>query len=660
MAEKLDVDFEEDSRKNSQPLDYLSKNRGIKKMKKKFKLSVLLFSSLFVLYSCGGGGAGTSSVIESPNLAENHSPSETLEVFTPISDEEWDETAVRKVLNTFAYGGFASDEQIKIWADMHPQDAIKEIITLDVVNEKLSPQDNDFPVPEKKTLKGLWEDWSSDNNDYILPKTKKSLKIFFSNLPEKVWYRAVSKRGLNPVRQKIGLWETNYHLSISIGGGVNSLQIFRYYDDIMNALSNNQPYEDVLTIAATSAAIATQYTHRKNKYKNGKFFGNEDFGREYHQLFFGILGNYNPEYHEGVTIKNTAKALTDIRVQFVKYPNVDSKILSDTPIFGTRYHYKGALEILGETITGNNAYERISKLSKVAINHPESLDNLPVMIIKGLADDNLTEEKIKVIRDSWKRMNPKNLVQFLREYAISKTFHSPDRIKYLSSIDRNVLITNLLTLNNEESYLEIYKPWNYIQEEGVILFKPTHKVFGSQTGEEASKSADVFKQAYNNSIKRLWQFKKAYECVRDENYRCIKDENGNKIITWEKEWEKVLPKDENGNYSVKVIAEWLWNRFIGDGLKHFGTLERAQVYSLLAKGKDFSYVVDKNNPLRVYSSEEIENDQNLQKIFSELESTNLEDLTSENTNKRLRAKERIGLAVAFIVATPYMFVQEGK
>jgi hypothetical protein len=217
-----------------------------------------------------------------------------------------------------------------------------------------------------------------------------------------------------------------------------------------------------------------------------------------------------------------------------------------------------------------------------------------------------------------------------------------------------------LTLNNEESYLEIYKPWNYVDDEGVILFKPTHKVFGSQTGEEASKSALVFKEAYNSSVKGVWGYRKAYECIREPNsWKCVRDENGNKIITWEKEWEKVLPTDENGNYKVKIIAEWLWNRFIGDGLKNFGTLERAQVYSLLAKGKDFSYVVDKSNPLKVYTSEEIQNDENLQQIISELENTNL-DITSENTNKRLREKEKIGLAVAFIVATPYMFVQEGK
>ena len=29
---------------------------------------------------------------------------------------------------------------------------------------------------------------------------------------------------------------------------------------------------------------------------NGKFEGNEDFGREYHQLYFGILGAYDDAY----------------------------------------------------------------------------------------------------------------------------------------------------------------------------------------------------------------------------------------------------------------------------------------------------------------------------------------------------------------------------
>ena len=629
-------------------------------MKSKMKLTGVVLSFMIGLYGCGGGGGTTVSTIETPNFTEEPTPPETVSVFTPVSDEEWDETAVRKVLHTFAYGGFATDKQIKIWADMHPQDAIKEIITFDTVNEKLSPPDQDFPIPEDKTMRGLWNSWSSDENDYILPKTKEDLRNIITNLPEKIWLLSVNKRGINPVRQKIGLWETNYHMSISKGGGVNSFQIMKYYDDILNQLEKKKPYEDVITTAATSAAIATQYTHRKNKIKNGKFFGNEDFGREYHQLFFGILGNYDPEYHESITIKNTAKALTDIRVSSVIYPFSNRKMLSDTPVFGTKYHYKGSLEILGENITGNNAYEKISNLSKVAINHPESLDNLPVMIIKGLADENLTDKKIKVIRDSWKKMNPKNLLEFLRGYAISKTFHSPDRIKYLSSIDRNVLISNLLTLNNEESYLEFYKTRNYIRNEGVILFQPTHKVFGSQTGEEASKSALVFKEAYNRSVQRFWEFARAYDCVKEpDSWRCVRDENGNRIITWEKEWEKVLPKDENGNYNVKLIAEWLWNRFIADGLKHFGTLERAQVYSLLAKGKDFSYLVDKNNPFRAYTSEEIESNPDLQQLLNQLANTNLE-IESENVNKRLREKEKIGLAVAFIVATPYMFAQEGR
>ena len=33
--------------------------------------------------------------------------------FTTVSDTEWDETAVRKVLDTFAYGGHATDLQIQ-------------------------------------------------------------------------------------------------------------------------------------------------------------------------------------------------------------------------------------------------------------------------------------------------------------------------------------------------------------------------------------------------------------------------------------------------------------------------------------------------------------------------------------------------------------------
>jgi len=51
------------------------------------------------------------------------------------SDDEWNETAVRHVLRTFAFGGLGvQDTQITQWAAMSPQDAIKEILNFDESN----------------------------------------------------------------------------------------------------------------------------------------------------------------------------------------------------------------------------------------------------------------------------------------------------------------------------------------------------------------------------------------------------------------------------------------------------------------------------------------------------------------------------------------------
>lgn len=49
---------------------------------------------------------------------------------TGFGSDFWTETAVRKVLHVFAYGGQASDAQISTWAEMAPRDAIQQMLTL--------------------------------------------------------------------------------------------------------------------------------------------------------------------------------------------------------------------------------------------------------------------------------------------------------------------------------------------------------------------------------------------------------------------------------------------------------------------------------------------------------------------------------------------------
>ena len=61
----------------------------------------------------------------------------------------------------------------------------------------------------------------------------------------------------------------------------------------LSSLASNSAYSTVIAQGAKNAAIAFQYGHNYNVYSGGTFIGNEDFAREYHQLFFGILGEYD-------------------------------------------------------------------------------------------------------------------------------------------------------------------------------------------------------------------------------------------------------------------------------------------------------------------------------------------------------------------------------
>lgn len=561
--------------------------------------------------------------------------------FNMVSNEDWDEIAVRKVLHLFAYAGFADDTQIKTWAEMDPGSAIVEMITFDTTNPYLSKADEyDRLDRYDATLTGLSSLWSGYNCSNKIPL---DLRDYFEkdtyNSPARTWINAATKRGLNPVRQKIGLFETNYHLVVNQNAGVSNRQVYRYYDDIMTSLADHTYYQDVLSMAALSAAIAVQYNHRENIFIDARFEGNEDFAREFHQLFFGILGEYDPEYHELTTIRGTAKALTDMNVEWVK--ENDNSFWSPDITYGTEFHYPGSLEILYQTIEGDTAKEKIENLSQYTIGHQESLDNLPVIFVRGLADDNLDDEKIEEIRAIWAGLENKDLLTFLRKYAVSTTFHNPTRVKYWSSIDRHLIITNLLTLNNLESYLGYYYPESYLKNEGFEIFRPINNVFGHQTGLEASDAPSLFKETYNRSIDRYWFFARTDE--EEDN--------------WQKDWAAVIPQEEGSTYRVQEVAEWLWDRFVADGLVNFGALERAQVYALLGSGKDFGYFVDPGNATTVYTEEEINTDPVLQELMSDLAIAII--LDSDDDEKRETANFRVGLAIAFISATPYVFAQEG-
>lgn len=582
-----------------------------------------------------------------------------------IDDSEWDEAAIRRILHTFAYGGPASKKQIATWAKMDPSDAIIEILTFNPTNEKLSPGINSsYSVVKGENASLTCMSQYLSSGDSPLPRDyRESMDMDSYDSPGNVWAFGVMTRKLNPVRFKVGMWETNYHLSASLNL-VNNKPIYTYYDDITNDLAADLDYEKVLADAALSAAIAIQYNHRENVWQDSQFLGNEDFAREFHQLFFGILGTggtsgditqNNQAFweHENVTVPNTAKALTDMTVE-----EDDNGDFSDEVIFGTDYHYPSSLTILGETIDGNTAREKIVNAAEVAIQHTESLNNLPIIIIRGLADDNLEEvddtdvvSKKKTIRNIWSETKPKNLLVFLRRYALSTAFHNSSRFKYRTSIDRNATLANLSSLNNDEASEFYYDPFTQIDNENVTLFRPMHDVFGSQTGLEAASTPDIFNRQYTASTDDYWLY--GAGVIREGN-----------TPVHEKPYRYLIPKTDDGTYRVKETAEFLWNYYIGDNLKNMGNLERAHLYAILGSGTDLSYFLadDKTDPTInsiEYSWSDIKSDYNLQTKINDAAIGTLR-LESSDEDARQEDLDRVGLAISFIIATPYMHVQEGQ
>ena len=573
--------------------------------------------------------------------------------FTTVSDEGWDETAVRKVLDIFAYGGQATDAQIQTWASMPPKSAIVQMLTFDATNPLLSPTENQIPATislEKQSI--FWS--SNDSRNFLHDTYKERYKTDSWGANSMSWSLSTLTRGLNPFLNKIGLWETNYHMSANRNAGVYPIPMFHHYDNIMKALTSNKTYEKVLAQGAKNAAIAYQYGHNRNRYQSGIFRGNEDFAREYHQLFFGVLGEYDHAYHEGIAIPNTARALTDM---VAKWHNPDMGGPDPEITFGTDYHYTADLDILKHTISGANAKEKIEAIAEVDIANSESLNNLPIMIISHFADDNLGTDTIKRIRSSWASMSEKRLLPFLWAYAVSTDFHSSHRYKYDSTIQRNMRIANKMIIDNLDLTSLDYDPTWYMGHEGVRAFRPLHDVFGHQTSIEASDNANIFRLTYNRSAKYS-TFTKYYKCKRDSNNKCIKGEDGVYESIWEKDWAKLISKDNTKGYRVDEVAKWLWNRFISDGLKNYGVLERAHLIALL-NGKDLALFLDEDKPLKLYRVDDIVNNANIKMLIDDGAVAKVK-LDTDDINSRRYANRNIGRAIAFLVATPYIYAQEGK
>jgi hypothetical protein len=596
--------------------------------------------------------------------------------FVPIQQDQWDQTKVREVLDTFAFGGFATDAQIETWARMTPQNAIEEMLTFQPVNRKLSPV-QDKTADHAGGLRNI-QDFLSSNDpaNATCPSERDRLALTETNGRGEVilsyeglqyaWIAAANKRGLNPFRHKVGLWLTNYHMALR----VRPTLMREFYDSVLDALADHAPFHEVLATGATSAAVARAYGHKSNVYNNktGRFRGNDNFAREFFQLYARINGDTeDTEYHEETTIENMARTLTGMKLDQEPYIygltrkdqwNVAPIDFSDhvdgtgRVIGNVSEHHQGALEILHERISGHTAEEKIFNLAEVAIHHRESLKNLPVAIIGHFGDDNLTEDKKAAIRAEWRKVvgRPDDLLRFLRAYAISTLFHNGSRIKYRTTIDRNMTLYNLNTVDNTESYGNSYSPRLRMRSEGGLLFEPVHEVFGGQTSLEAANSSNLFREAYNNAVY-------FYDDIAKTEEEC-RNNSGKLVRVWKKDWARIVPA-KNGVYTVGGVSRWLWRRFIashGD-LENFGLLERAYIAGFLARGLDFGYVVNPDNPGKGYSSDDLSSGA----VAAKLKALETETIALNSTNPQTRreANRRVGMAINFITMTPFMFASKG-
>jgi hypothetical protein len=445
-----------------------------------------------------------------------------------IKSRDWGETPVRKILQAFAWGGLATDAQIEAWADMSPEAAVAEILTFDAVNPALSPPGaGDDSSLHCGSLEALQAFWSSDDPGNLMKYADRyryatlngAQDLSTANL-QRTWTKAISTRGCNPFLYKMVLYLTNYHASISAHKTRAGL-IRAYHDDIMQALTGGADFVEVMRIAASHAAVARAYGHQYSRYYNGSetFSGTDDFGREFHQLFFRIQGETEDmDYHEDTTIEHTAWMLSGMNLEKVTgaygsdrssdwwvAPIVFEDYTDDTGrnIRNRHFHYhspEGAgscLEILHADICGATADEKIAALAPVAAAHPESMDNVPVYMIDFFADDNLDDGKVADLRSAWADANY-DILAFVRAYAISTAFHSSDTYKYRTAFDRNLVLQNAHVLDNEENFSRQHydSPYNRMREQGVEVFEPAHDVFGGQTGYQAGTNRYIFKDAF--------------------------------------------------------------------------------------------------------------------------------------------------------------------
>ncbi len=605
---------------------------------------------------------------------------------TTISSRDWGDTAVRRILHTFAFGGLATDAQIAAWAAMDPQAAVAEILTFDAVNERLSPpQAGDDNSLHCDSLAAMQDFWSGDDPGNIMKYADRHRYATLSpggslstdNL-QRTWTKLISTRGCNPFPHKVAFYLTNYHASISAHKTRAGL-IRSYYDDLLAKLMTGGDFIEVMTVAASHAAVARAYGHQYSRYYNNRdeFSGTDDFGREFHQLFFRIMGTTEDmTYHEDVTIEHSAWMLSgmDLDKEAWAYGSVnagdwfvapivfsDHHDLNTSPRFIRNYslHYHSelgsgsCLEILHSAVCGTTADEKIAALAPVAAAHPESMANVPVYLIDFFADDHLDQVKTSAIREAWADANF-DLLAFLRSYAISTAFHGKGTYKYRTAFDRNLVLQNMQILTNEENFAKHHNdsPVYRMREQGAEVFEPAHDVFGGQTGLQAANSRYIFKDAFWANVLNPTFF----DDFNDEyTLEAGTDTDPAPVYVWQKDWASVIPVNAQGEHRVGEVAAWLWNRFIADGGENFDALARAQVQSILATRFDLGYTVDPENPDQVYVSSDVAHKKGALRSLDEANAAAVMNGLSD-----FEFNKRIGLAINFISMLPYAFAMEGR
>ncbi len=665
---------------------------------------------------------GQSALLSNISVEPANQTQLTLDVLTRSG---WDEKAVRKVLKIFAFGGHATTEQIALWANMQPKVAIKEMLNFSQHNSLLSPIRGADQYKQTATQYGEFTDFvenllsSPASNIPIDPDRREKYGFDGYAFDDTMQYLATVK-GLNPFRHMVGFWETNYHLAVNLESNVNNEEMGEYYDVIMRAHESGVPYQRVLAAAAKAAAPAAQYGHENNEWINGFCFCNDDFAREIHQLYFGIFGEGDEEHHENVTIPNTAAMLSGMKT-FIKvpregreddFPRVFDREPINYVIEDLSVHHGPPLDILRQTITGSGPFEKIDSLVEYSIEHPDSLKNLPIMIVSVIADDNLSEESRDKLRAAWASMGSnKQFLDYIQSYAISDLFHGTEQRKFMSSFWREYYFANKFNIDNIEAYQSFRdgqtgRPINSILDrDDAQSFRPRHNVFGGQTSLEAADSSTVFEDNYNRATDDDYPWTRATSC-----------DDCDQGQPWQKDWGAVIPR-VNGQHSVNDVAQWLWIHLTGS-LDNYTPLERAHLVAILGastqgnedrhfdlpmflcvyndleaqdrgtndvsiirsqltrycRRSDGNYDADETRWLnKSYSVDELTdnlsapyafynpaiNNGQIPNLVNQLGNINM-PLLSDDDGIRLQANRRIHYAMAFISGTPFMFVETGE